>query len=98
MKKWFFYTALLVVLLTGRSFGEKAVIDSNVVAYCAGISVIAADTSIGRKEMARRYRLLCRLTHTSKERVLIYLKQFKNNPTDWQKFQASVLEILQKKG
>ncbi len=98
MKKYILNAALLLMLFAGRLYPQQAKLDSNLIAYYAGVQVISADTSVGRKEMAKRYRLLCKVTHTTREQAREYLKQLKNNPAEWQKFQSSVLELLQKKG
>lgn len=88
---------MLCLALTGPVSAGNAP-QSAFAAYMAGVEMIVADKSLGPVEQARRYRKLCAITGISGDLAKAFLLRYKNDPAGWQKFETSVMELLQKKG
>ena len=68
------------------------------VRYFAGVEMLSTDAKSSQPQKAQRYHRLCLITGINGEKAKAFVLGYRNDPEGWQKFMATVLEVLQKKG
>ena len=86
----------LLTSIAGSAFAEKKP-DSPLVQYLAGIELIVSDAKLSPARRATLYRRLCVITGLRCESKAMILG-YKNDPEAWQRLQASVAAVLDKRG
>jgi hypothetical protein len=93
-----YIVALVLVLAAGGSAGAEKGENTRFAEYVAGVELILGEKNLSSAAQARRYRSLCIITGVNRENAKAFIERFRNDPAGWQKFEALVLELLQKKG